>query len=692
MPRVSRTLLLLSFLLLILDRISGAAVVTTSHPNDNDDNDDEEDEKEGGNRSTTEPSEQRDWRDNAHMYHVLPRSFQDSDADGEGDLQGIIGHLEYFRDIGVDVVRLGPIFSSPMRDSGYDVSNFTSIDEIYGDFDDFYQLVSELHKRGIKIILDIVPNHSSDQHEWFLESAADKEPYDDYYIWADGKVEDNKLVPPNNWKSAYSDKEGSAWSWNKQRRQWFYHKFHESEPDLNLRNEDVIKEILDTFDFWLERGVDGFCISGVSYIFENEEMLDESNEDDEDGDNDQDGNNDDDSYTTGESDNIALLQRFREHIDNWAREHDDEPKLLLGEVDEDDEQVISYYGNETHPGLTPLSLLLITDLNATNNAGDIKMLIDDWMDDLPRDAEPIWMLSNQDNSRVSSRLDNDTLDGMLMLTMLLPGQVMTYYGDEIGMTNGNVSWEETIDMRAIAQGEDDYEDNSRDPFRTPMQWDDTTSAGFSLNESTFLPVGSDYLEYNVDKQLLDPDSNLLAYKRLAELRENPIFVHGTYDLTVVNDDKVLILKRTYEGNTCLVVVNFGGAKETVNLTHLYDDLEKDLQVMVDSSNADVDNVNDEDDDDDIENDAFVLDANAAAVLCDKHNFDESDNTTLAYETTTEEEDDDVDSTSEPVTPTSTEEPSTVYGFPTEEPEPSSASITQIVQFIIIILTVVSCFL
>ncbi|KAJ8673179.1 hypothetical protein QAD02_004441 [Eretmocerus hayati] len=517
-------------------------ILTTDNPDDDDDD---------GNSTEEIGNEKEDWRKGALIYHILPRAFQDSDGDGEGDLQGIISRLDYLDDLGVDAIRLGPIFASAGVDSGYDILNHTDIDDTYGDFDDFDELVDEAHKKGLKIILDVVPNHSSDQHEWFISSAAEEEPYDDYYIWADGKVVDNKVVPPTNWKSSYKDDEGSAWTWHPKRRQWYYHKLDHAEPDLNLRNEDVIQEIMGIVDFWLEKEVDGFCIH------------------------------------VGESENADFLYRLREHIDQWVLDNGAEPKLLLGEIDELDDNAISYYGNDTQPGLIPLSLALITKINDTSDAGDIKDVIEDWMEKLPEGAISSWQLSSQDYSRAASRLNSDLLDGLYMLTLLLPGQTVTYYGEEIGMLNTNISWHETIDIRGLERTEDTYDDYSRDPFRTPMQWNDTTSAGFSDNETTYLPVNPNYVDINVDDELDQPNSNLRAYKRLALLRQNPIFENGDWELNAVNDDQVLILKRSLDNDTCLAIINFGSSKEVVNLTSLYPDLEEDLQVMVDSSNVDV---------------------------------------------------------------------------------------------------------
>ncbi|CAB0037571.1 unnamed protein product [Trichogramma brassicae] len=455
MPTLGKVPLLL-LLFLFLGRGTRCASLATADPsprnaNNDDQNADTDDLKD----------DDEDWRVNTMIYHILPRTFQDSDGNGVGDLQGIISRLNYLNEIGVDTIRLGPVHTSSLADSEGDVSNHTDIDPVLGDFNDFEELIHDAHNRNIKVILDIIPNHSSTKHPWFQSSSNDENSFEDFYLWADGKIKDNVIHPPNNWKNAYSDVEGSAWTFNMDKRRWYYHRFHEDEPDLNLRSEDVIQAIF---------------------------------------------------------------------------------------------------------------------------------------------------LSSDDYSRASSRLNPELLDGLYMLTLLLPGQAVTYYGEEIGMVDGD----ETLN------------DNT---YKTPMQWDDSISAGFSSNETTFLEVNADYKEVNVKKQLDDPDSNLEAYKKLAILRENPIFVHGDYELSTVENTNILILKRSLDNDTCLTIINFGSAKATVNLTEIYPNLEEDLQVMLDSSNADVENVNDDDNDDDIENDAFTLDGNAAAVLCDKDDFKETTETT-----------------------------------------------------------------
>lgn len=257
----------------------------------------------------------KQWWETALIYQIWPRGFQDSDGNGEGDLKGIINRLDYLKDLGIDAIWLNPIYSSPLIDSGYDISNYTDINPLFGNLQDFDELIREAHNRDLKVILDIVPNHSSDQHEWFLLSSQNIKPYNDYYIWANGFTDGNKKIPPNNWVSTYNDEEGSAWTWHDKRKQWYYHKFHKSQPDLNLRNENVLQELLNVFNFWLKKNVDGFRISAVSYFYEDIDLKNEFK-----------GNR-----TSGLPENTALVYKFRSYIDDWVKKNNATSKLLIAE-------------------------------------------------------------------------------------------------------------------------------------------------------------------------------------------------------------------------------------------------------------------------------------------------------------------------------------------------------------------------
>ncbi|XP_033217513.1 maltase A3-like [Belonocnema kinseyi] len=537
-----------------------------------------------------EKLEEKEWWKTALVYQIWPRAFQDSDGDGEGDLQGIIQRLDYIKDIGVDAIWINPIYKSPLVDSGYDITDHNSIHPLFGNDNDIDALIEEAHERDLKVILDIVPNHSSIEHLWFNLSRAEVDPYDDFYIWAKGTVNEfGEKVEPNHWVSVYEkERNGSAWTLDLIRGEWYYHKFHKSQPDLNLRNEEVIEKLLETLDFWLEKGVDGFCFSAVSYYYEDKDLLDEFNfEEDDDGheqesetENENENKNKNETNTTYE--NIELLYKFREHVDNWVEENNSTSKLLIAASDDPDEILISYYGNESHAGILPFNFRFITTINSSSNAQDIKNTIDEWVSLLPENATTNWVLTNHDSSRTPTRLSLGEMDVFQILTLLLPGQAFTYYGEEISMIDSQIPCNETIDPMGCKNSEDKFAYISRDPARTPMQWNSSTSAGFSTNEETFLPVNPSFEDNNVESQLADPYSNINIYKKVASLRKgNPVFSHGGYELKNLNENRVLVLKRFLEDYpTYIVVINLDASNDTLDLTSLYPELEDNFQVVI----------------------------------------------------------------------------------------------------------------
>ncbi|XP_076637595.1 maltase A3 [Colletes latitarsis] len=541
-------------------------------------------------------SSNKEWWETALVYQIWPRGFQDTDGNGEGDLKGIISRLDYLNDLGIDAIWLNPVYPSPLIDSGYDISNYIDINPLFGNLEQFDEFVKEAHHRDVKVMLDIVPNHSSDVHKWFLLSIDNIHPYNNYYVWSNGSIDENGTrTPPNNWVSTYSDKEGSAWTWHDKRQQWYYHKFHESQPDLNLRNENVVQELLDVFNFWLKRGVDGFRINGVSYFFEDKVLRDEPI-----------GKSG--SYTSGLPENTNLLYTFRSYIDNWVETNNATSKLLIAESYDSDETLIALYGNKTHAGIPPFNFRFIDCIRNTSTAGYIKNILDDWFKILPDNATTNWVLSNHDNSRAASRIGLNRVDGLHMLSLLLPGQAYTYYGEEIAMLDRKMLWNETIDPMGRSRTNVTYEKYSRDPARTPMQWNSDSSAGFSTNETTYLPLHPDYLDRNVKMQQLQKQSNLNTYKSLTTLRREKVFTHGDYELTTLNNDRVLILRRFFEDYpTYLIVINLNLRQEKVNLTSLYPNLEDSMEIVIASSNAVYVTAR-------ISGNNFLLTANAAYVL------------------------------------------------------------------------------
>ncbi|CAK9813318.1 Maltase 1 [Anthophora quadrimaculata] len=561
---------------------------------------------------------EKEWWETALVYQIWPRGFQDSDGDGEGDLKGIINRLDYLQDLGINTIWLNPIYSSPLIDSGYDISNYVDINPLFGNLQHFDEFVKEAHKRDLKVILDIVPNHSSDEHEWFQLSSKNIPPYNNYYIWANGSTDrKGNRIPPNNWVSTYSNEAGSAWTWHDTRGKWYYHKFHKSQPDLNLRNEKVLQELQDVFKFWLMRDVDGFRINAVSYLYENEYLKDEPNV----------GNG---IYTSELPENTVLIYMFRSYINEWVETNNSTSKLLIAEAYGSDNVLISLYGNDTHEGIPPFNFRFITSVQNTSTAAHIKNVLEDWFEKLPNNASTNWVLSNHDNSRAASRIGLNRVDGLHMLSLLLPGQAFTYYGEEIAMLDRKMLWNETIDPMGCVKTKETYANYSRDPARTPMQWNSDTSGGFSTSKTTYLPIHPNYLQRNVEAQKKEIQSNLNTYKLLAALRKDKVFTHGDYELATLNNDRIFILKRFLKDNpTYIVVVNLGLLEEKVNLTSLYPNLEDSAKIIVASSNAvHVTEM--------ISTQNILLTANAALVLKAKTIPCECESTTAAPPATTTE--------------------------------------------------------
>ncbi|XP_012219493.1 probable maltase [Linepithema humile] len=603
----------------------------------------------------------KEWWKTTLVYQIWPRGFQDSDDDGEGDLKGIISRLDYIKSLGIETIWINPIYSSPFIDSGYDVDNYTDINFIFGNFDDFDNLVKEAHNKELKIILDIIPNHSSDRHEWFQLSIRNIEPYIDYYIWANGSIDsDNEKIPPNNWMSTYIDVPGSAWTWHAGKEQWYYHKFHSSQPDLNLRNEKVIKELMNIFHFWLDKNVDGFQINAVPYFFEDEALRNELEKG---------------TYTSGLPESTALLYTFRQYVDDWvSTRNNTTSKLLIAESYDSDANLMAYYGNSTHKGIPPFNFKFITQIHNNSNASYIKQILEEWIERLPENTSTNWVLSNHDNSRAASRIGLNRVDGLHMLSLLLPGQAYTYYGDEIAMLDAKILWNKTIDPIGCARGIEEYEFFSRDPARTPMQWNSQTSAGFSTNNITYLPVHPAYVHRNVEVQENNEKSNLKTYRKLASLRKNPIFTDGDYKFASLNNDRVLVLKRFLENNPVyIILVNLGLQQEIVNLTSLYPNLEDILKIYAASSNA-IDIM------DTVPRDNIILSLNAAVVVTateeNKSTDDPTANTTTSSTENTSTENTSTDK--EELEPT--KEPNAASSFTSIFLLVTSAIITVIVSY------------
>ena len=373
----------------------------------------------------------KEWWKTASFYQIYPRSFKDSDGDGIGDLNGIREKLPYLKEIGIKAFWMSPIFKSPMADFGYDISDFYSIQPEYGSMADFENLVKKAKELELKVILDFVPNHSSDENDWFKKSVERVKGFENFYIWHPGKINPNNAtdrpLPPNNWISIFR---GSAWEWNDKRKEYYLHQFTKKQPDLNYRNPSVVEQMKDVLNFWMDKGVDGFRIDAVPSLFEvkpdaNGNFPDEPLS----------GNtNDPDDwnflvhiYTQDQDDTIDMVYQWRATLDNYQKERGGEDRVIMTEAYSAIDIVMKYYGNGSQEGAhMPFNFQFITTFFNSSNAGDLQKTIDYWMTNMPQGRVANWVMGNHDQHRVGTRIGEDKIDIMNMILMTLPGISVTY--------------------------------------------------------------------------------------------------------------------------------------------------------------------------------------------------------------------------------------------------------------------------
>ncbi len=502
-------------------------------------------------------SENTPWWRRGVVYQIYPRSFLDTDGDGVGDLRGILARLDHLAWLGVDAVWISPFYPSPMADFGYDVSDHSAVDPLFGTLDDFDTLLAAAHARGIRIILDYIPNHTSDRHPWFAESRDN--PKRGWYIWRDAKEDGS---PPNNWISAFG---GSAWEWDEATGQFYLHTFLREQPDLNWRNPEVEAAMLDVVRFWMARGVDGLRVDAVQNVIKDDRFRDNPLNPD---------------YRPGADDPFDRLERvwsgdrpevhtviarMREVIDGFGGD-----RVLIGEIYNRVERMMPYYGEGGRGCHFPYNFQLI---RLPWEARTLDAAIRRYEALLPPGAWPNWVLGNHDRARVATRVGAAQARLAAMLLLTLRGTPTIYYGDEIGMTNVPIPpemvrdpWEINLPGRGLG----------RDPERTPMQWDASPSAGFTVG-APWLPVSADFAAVNVAAQRDDPRSMLSLHRRLLALRRaEPALAVGKYAPVEAEGD-LLAWTREAEGARFLVALNLGsspaslpfeGEGEIVLTTHL----------------------------------------------------------------------------------------------------------------------------
>lgn len=491
------------------------------------------------------------WWKNCVIYQIYPRSFQDSNGDGVGDLQGIINRLDYLQELGVNAIWLSPIYPSPMVDFGYDVAEYCDIDPLFGSLETFDHLVASAHDRGLKLILDYVPNHTSSEHPWFVESRRGRNSAKrDWYIWRDGKENGE---PPNNWVSFFG---GSAWAWDSQTEQYYLHLFSDCQPDLNWRNPQVAKTMHDVLRFWLDRGVDGFRMDAVTMLIKHAEMPDMPPAD---------GLLGAELlqkhiYVHDQPEAHDLLQSFRQICDTY-----DGQRVLIGETgDLNPTRLISFYGRNLDEMHLPFNFI---PMHQPWQANAMKQAVADYYAALPVGATANFVFGNHDMSRMASRYGwpNHRSVGMFLLT--LGGVATLYYGDELGMTDGFVPPEQRQDV--MAQEFLD-KDAGRDPARTPMHWHNGANSGFTVpGQTPWLPLADNYPTVNVAMQKEEPTSTLNFYQTLIALRQRlPALQHGSFAFVENTPEDILIYLRQYNEQRLLIIINFAAAECTLDLSHL----------------------------------------------------------------------------------------------------------------------------
>ena len=502
---------------------------------------------------------EKKWWKEAVAYQIYPRSFMDSNNDGIGDLRGIISKLDYLKELGIDVIWICPMYKSPNDDNGYDISDYQDIMSDFGTMDDFNELLSEIHKRNMKIIIDLVINHTSDEHPWFIESRSSKEnPKRDWYIWRKGK--DNK--EPNNWESIFK---GSAWEYDENSKEYYLHLFSKKQPDLNWKNEDMRNEIYKMINWWLDKGIDGFRVDAISHINKEDGLADMDN-----------------------PDKLKYVPSFDKHMNvNGIHEYLKELKentfskydiMTVGEANGvKAEQAIDWVG-ENDGKFNMLFQFEHIDLwnSSEFNLPNLKKVWNRWQVNLEDDGWNALFIENHDITRVVSawgddtRFLNESAKALGLLYFMHKGTPFIYQGQEIGMTNvkfNDIS--EYDDIRSIneynqliSQGmskKDALENiwnTSRDNTRTPMQWDDSMNAGFSKSNNPWIHVNPNYRDINVKEQLEDSNSILNFYKKMIKTRKsNDCLIYGKYNLILEDDTNIFAYERILNDEKFLIICN-----------------------------------------------------------------------------------------------------------------------------------------
>jgi len=474
------------------------------------------------------------WWQVGVVYEIAPISFQDSNADGKGDLPGLIKRIDYLEWLGVDAVWLTPVFPSPFLDLGYDIADFCAIDAQFGTLEDFDHLTNSLHRHGIRLLLDFVPNHTSDQHPWFIESRRLKSSKRSWYVWADPSFNGG---PPNNWLSRFG---GSAWQWDHS-GQFYYHSFLPEQPDLNWRNPEVRDAMAEVMRFWLRRGVDGFRVDASAVLAEDELLRDDPPN----------PHADENTpppqrlkrvFTDDRRESMSYLEEMRQVID----EFDD--RALAGEVQGKTDRIGHFYSGDRPRFHMPLNFAL---LDSPWDALSLQANIDAYLNAIPKGAWPNWVIGGHDKKRIASKIGQAQARNLAMLVLTLKGTPFLFAGDELGMEQVEIPRDRIQDpFEKLVGG---YGLN-RDPERSPMRWDATRNAGFTTGEP-WLPMGADVPDRNVERLKNDARSLLALYRAVIALRKQErVLIEGEYEPVRSRND-ILTYKRVGAEAEFLIALN-----------------------------------------------------------------------------------------------------------------------------------------
>lgn len=518
----------------------------------------------------------KQWWKESVIYQIYPRSFMDSNGDGIGDIPGIISKLDYLKELGIDVIWLSPVYKSPNDDNGYDISDYRDIMDDFGTMADWELLLKEMHDRGLKLIMDLVVNHSSDEHHWFIESKKSKDnPYRDYYIWRPGK--DGK--EPNNWESVFS---GSAWQYDETTGEYFLHIFSKKQPDLNWENPKLRQEVYDMMKFWLDKGIDGFRMDVINFISKVDGLPDAPNPE---------GRpyaSGSQYFMNGPKIHDYLQEMHKEVLSNYDA-------MTVGEMPGASVELAKQYTNEDRNEVNMIFQFEHVDLDSGPDGKwdlrplkltDLKKSFTKWQKGLEEEGWNSLYLNNHDQPRMVSRFGNDQeyrLESAKMLGTflhMLKGTPYIYQGEEIGMTNVKFDTiEEYQDIETLNMYKEKVEQNGEDPAkvmesiyvkgrdnaRTPFQWDDSKNGGFTTG-TPWLKVNPNYKQINAKQAVSDENSIYHFYRKLIQLRkEYPIIVHGSYDILVPEDEQIYVYTRKYESETLLVTLNFSSTQQSYSV-------------------------------------------------------------------------------------------------------------------------------